>query len=153
YELIRAAWQKRWPANKFEEAWHQTVHDGLASLSTGAQAGAASSATQIPPPESLSPGFELLIRPDPHVLDGRYANHAWLQELPKPISKLTWENAAHLSPATAAQLKIKSGDLVELAYRERTLTAPAHIIPGHADQCVTIHLGYGRSHAGTIGNG
>ena len=77
----------------------------------------------------------------------------WLQELPKPMTKLTWENAVHLSPRTAREHPIEQGDMVELHYRDRALRGPAFILPGHADGCVTIHLGYGRGEqAGRLGH-
>jgi molybdopterin-containing oxidoreductase family iron-sulfur binding subunit len=105
--------------------------------------------------------MEIAFRPDPTIDDGRYANNAWLQELPKPLTKLTWDNAAHMSPATARRLGVEvratargmSADVVELRYRGRTLTAPAWIMPGHPDDTVTLHFGYGRRRVGRVGAG
>ncbi|PSQ69750.1 MAG: hypothetical protein BRD29_01020, partial [Bacteroidetes bacterium QH_2_67_10] len=99
-----------------------------------------------------STNLTLLLRPDPSIRDGRFANNAWLQELPKPLTKLTWGNAALMSPATADERSIETGDVVRLAYRGRTLDVPAMKMPGHADGCVTLRLGYGRPHAGYVGS-
>src|SRR5207248_3112867 len=76
-----------------------------------------------------------------------------LQELPKPITKLTWDNAAFLSPATARSLGVETGDMVKLTYEGRSLNAPVWVQPGHAANGVTLHLGYGRTRAGRTGNG
>ena len=111
-------------------------------------------------------GFEIVFRNDPCVLDGRFANNGWLQELPKPITKLAWDNAVLVSPATAARLKaggspafqggehgqIRS-DVVELRYRGRTVRGAVFVVVGHPDDCVTIHAGYGRTRAGHTGTG
>src|SRR5262249_41625798 len=95
--------------------------------------------------------------------DGRFANNGWLQELPKPISKLTWDNAALLSPATAVRLGFApagepakaTGRVVELEYDGRRVAAALLVTPGHADDCVTIYLGHGRTRGGrvSVGNG
>ena len=94
-----------------------------------------------------------MIRADPHIGDGRFSNNAWLQELPKPLTKLVWDNAAFVSPATAGRLQLVNEDVVELKYRGRSVHAPVWILPGQADDCVTVHLGYGRRRAGSIGSG
>ena len=110
--------------------------------------------------------FEIAFRTDPSILDGRFANNGWLQELPKPITKLTWDNAVLVSPATAARLRaggwpsfqggehgqIISG-VVELRYRGRAVRGPLFAVVGHADDCATVHLGYGRTRAGRLGSG
>jgi molybdopterin-containing oxidoreductase family iron-sulfur binding subunit len=97
--------------------------------------------------------IELVLAPDPRITDGRYANNAWLQELPKPLTKLTWSNAALLSPALARRLAIGNEDVVEIRNGARMVRAPAWIVPGLPDRSVTLYLGYGRTHAGGVGNG
>jgi len=110
--------------------------------------------------------IDIVFRADPTIHDGRFANNAWLQELPKPLTKLTWDNAAMVSPRTAEQLGLSYSlasrggehgqiiaDMVELNYQGRSLKLPAWILPGHADGCVTVHLGYGRTRAGKVGTG
>ena len=104
-----------------------------------------------PSPPRLSADTDyLLIRLDPSVGDGRWANNGWLQELPKPMTKLTWDNAALIGPAMAGRLGLKTGDVVELRVEDRAVEAPVMILPGQADRCVTVHLGYGRKNAGTL---
>src|SRR2546428_484355 len=96
-------------------------------------------------------GMETIFRPDTTIWDGRFANNGWLQELPKPLTSLTWDNAAMISPRTAEARHLSKGDMVELSYRGRTLAAPILIAPGHPDDAVTLTLGYGRSRAGRVG--
>src|SRR5439155_21408930 len=98
---------------------------------------------KTPPAESM-PGLEINVIPDYKVYDGRFANNGWLQELPDPVTKLTWENAALVSPTTAAQLDVVQGEMVDLALRGPPARAPIVIVPGHADGAVTVAMGYGR---------
>ncbi len=93
-----------------------------------------------------------MFTPDPTVHDGRFANNGWLQELPKPRTKLTWDNAAYISPRLAEERHLANGDIVELRYQGRTLRAPVWIVPGHADGCVSLSLGYGRA-TGRVAHG
>ena len=122
-----------------------------------APAKAEPTTTPIPAPKS---GVEIVFRPDPNVLDGRFANHGWLQELPKPLSKVTWDNVAYISPAHADKLGIpvfRSGNanqhVIEIGYQGKTLRMPVWVLPGTADDTVVVHFGYGRKRAGKIGNG
>jgi molybdopterin-containing oxidoreductase family iron-sulfur binding subunit len=106
-------------------------------------------------------GLEIVFRPDPMVFDGRFANNGWLQELPKPITTITWDNAAFMSPATAVSLGLApegrpeqaNEQLVTLQYGGREVDAPVWVAPGHPDQSVTVSLGYGRTRAGNVGTG
>lgn len=99
--------------------------------------------------ETSSP-LELVFRPDPCIFDGRWANNAWLQELPKPITKLVWDNAALMSAPTAEGLGVRNDEVIELKYEGRAVEAPVMIVPGHADQSITVHLGYGHTRGGNI---
>ena len=93
-----------------------------------------------------------LFRPDPWSGTAAYANNGWLQELPKPLTKLTWDNAALISPATAARLGLANEQVVDLRPTARPRSArPVWIMPGHAPDCVTLPLGFGRTVAGRIG--
>ena len=91
--------------------------------------------------------------PSPALHDGRYANDGWLQELPDPITKLTWDNPALVSPKTAETLGLANEDVVRVDYSGRSLELPVWLVPGMADGVVALTLGYGRSHAGRIGSG
>jgi molybdopterin-containing oxidoreductase family iron-sulfur binding subunit len=156
----------------FEAAWRKWLHDGLipntaASLVKPALAGNLTAAIEQNQEQSAGE-LEIAFRLDPCVLDGRFANNGWLQELPKPITKLTWDNAVLVSPATAE--RIASGnpvdvsmsggergrvdtEIVELRYRGRTVRGPLFTVAGHPDDCLTVHLGYGRTRAGRVGSG
>lgn len=117
--------------------------------------GATGTPGAIPPPtpQPAGGGLEIVFRPDPHIWDGRYANNGWLQELPRPITKLTWDNAALVAPKTAEELGLENEDYVELHYRNRMVKAPIWVVPGHPVGSVTVGLGYGRRLAGRVGSG
>jgi molybdopterin-containing oxidoreductase family iron-sulfur binding subunit len=130
-------------------------------LSSGVTPGIGGELTPAPDsaPISVSQPFaamaagnlEIIFRPDPCILDGTYANNGWLQELPKPFSKVTWDNTAFISSALALREKLANGDYVELTFHGRKLDVPVWIIPGQAENTVTLHLGYGRERSGRIG--
>ena len=144
YEIIRASWRERYAAQgDFETFWRRTLHDGFAQLPPAAPSAPPPLASPQASPPPAGSGLELIIRPDPHILDGRFRSNGWLQELPRPMTKLTWENAAHLSLRTAQSQNLQHGDIVDLTYRGRTIRAPIWVLPGHADGCLTIHLGHG----------
>ena len=97
--------------------------------------------------------MEIVFRPDPTIWDGSFANNGWLQELPKPPNKMTWDNAVWISPATAQKKQPRHrGTWSTLRYQGRAVTAPVWIMPGHANDSVTVHFGYGRTRAGQVGN-
>lgn len=159
YEIVRDYWRRQLPPEDFEPFWRTALHEGLIAhtalphRTVEYQAGQLDDrlfpSAIVEPPESL----EIVLRPDPTIWDGRFANNGWLQELPKPLTKLTWDNAALLSPATAQQLGLNNEDVVELRYQERTVRAPVWITAGHAEDSVTVHLGYGRRRSGRVGAG
>jgi molybdopterin-containing oxidoreductase family iron-sulfur binding subunit len=159
YDLVREFWgEKRKAAGDFDRWWRTVLHDGLIA-----------DTALVPKPVSLRrdwveqairahaaaevEGIELVYRLDAGVLDGRFANNGWLQEVPRPLTKLTWDNAALVSPATAARLGLRSHDVVELAVGGRTLEVPVWVQPGNADDSITLALGYGRRRAGRVGTG
>lgn len=144
YDIVR----KTWSGQLDEKSWRKAVHDGIVPASARAPMARPPSANPNgPPPIS---GFEIHFRPDPTIGDGRWANNGWLQELPKPITKIVWENVVHVSPATAIEMGLNNEDHVEVTVGERKLVAPAWIVPGHADGAATVHLGYGRPSGGAI---
>lgn len=97
-------------------------------------------------------GIEVNIRPDPSIGSGAYSNNGWLQELPNPMTKLMWDNAVLMSPALANSLGVDNNAIVEIALDGRKVSGPVWITPGHADNSVTVHLGYGRTRSGNVGN-
>jgi len=155
YDRVRETWQGMLPAGAFERAWFDVLHDGLVrdgALPTTApaiRAAAWGDLASDPPAE----GIEVAFVASPAMLDGRYANNAWLQELPDALTKITWDNAALMSPATAARVGVTRQELVRVSHGEREITLPAWIVPGMADETVAVALGYGRTKAGRVGNG
>lgn len=98
------------------------------------------------PSVSLARGnLELDVRPDSSIYDGRFSNNAWLQEMPDPVTKLTWSNAALISPVLAARLGLDTGQVVRLQRDGRELVVPVYVLPGQADEVVTLNAGYGRA--------
>ncbi len=106
---------------------------------------------EIPTPTIANGQLEIIFCPDAKVYDGRFANNGWLQELPDPMTRLTWDNAAMMSPATAEKLGVRSQDVVRLKYQGREIEAPVYVMPGQADGTVALPLGYGRTAAGKVG--
>jgi molybdopterin-containing oxidoreductase family iron-sulfur binding subunit len=154
YEIVKGYWNRQRPGPDFEDWWRKAVHDGIVP-NTALPArqvtfkGAAAPAAK----PAQAQGFEIVFRPDPHIFDGRFANNGWLQELPKPLTTLTWDNAAIIGPRMAERLSLQNEDVVELEYRGRKVRAPIWIQPGQPDNSVTVHLGFGRTRAGRVGNG
>ena len=141
-------------SSTFDRDWKQWLHDGVMSDTAFAPKTVSVQANGIPPGGAPNAdGMDVVFLPDPSVYDGRFANNAWLQELPKTLTKLTWDNAALIGPATAERLELVSGDIVELKQGDRSLRIPVWIAPGHAPDTLTLHLGYGRERAGRVGNG
>ncbi|MFZ0199867.1 MAG: 4Fe-4S dicluster domain-containing protein, partial [Candidatus Sulfotelmatobacter sp.] len=103
------------------------------------------------PTSSNAHAIELNIRRDPSIYDGQFSNNGWLQELPKPMTKLTWDNAIQMGPKMAERLQVKSIDLVELELNGKKVTGPVWVQVGHPDNSVTVTLGYGRKRAGRVG--
>ncbi len=140
--------------SRFDRDWRQWLHDGVVpntAFTPKTVAVRANFAAQAAPRAAVQ-GLEAVFRPDPTVHDGRFTNNAWLQEVPKSLTKLTWDNAALISPGTADRLRLISGDVVELKQGGRALRIPVWLAPGQAPDTLTLHLGYGRTRAGRAGN-
>ena len=155
YDIVRDYWRRQLTAADFNERWQRALNDGFISGTAlpPKHVSLKTSLEELRPQTTSSAGPELVFRPDPTIWDGRFANNAWLQELPKPLTKLTWDNAAILSPSSAGRRNLANGDVVELHYRGATLRAPVWILPGQADESVTLNVGYGRAHGGGVGSG
>src|SRR5581483_11632781 len=97
--------------------------------------------------------LEVVFEVDASVYDGRFANNGWLQELPRPLTKVTWDNVVRIAPADAERLGLANGDLVELTVGGRSARGPAWISPGVAPGSAAVALGYGRTRAGRVGDG
>ncbi len=185
YDIVREYWQARGivaAGGNFEDKWRAAVHDGVVP-GTGAAAKSVTLSKSFvgqTGPQAPAGAIEISILPDPTVHDGRFANNGWMQELPKPLTKTTWDNVAYISPATARKLGLnqkvedrsraggaegtsfvntKGGnlfsDLVTLTCNglEIGKGVPVWIQPGQPDDVVTIFMGYGRTRAGKVGTG
>jgi molybdopterin-containing oxidoreductase family iron-sulfur binding subunit len=149
--VVRETWQAAFGAD-FDKRWKQALRDGLVE-------GAAQpvDATAVSVSEAVTTvagkGLDIVLRPDPTVWDGRFSNVGWLQELPKPMTTLTWGNVVSISPALAKRLAVGNGDHVEVTIGDRNVVGPACIMPGQAENTVALFLGYGRRRAGRVGDG
>ena len=167
YELVRETIASRLGAVStadpfFEPAWRRLLEEGLL-IDSARPAGApelrsdsvAAALAAMAPPEarSAATALEILFAPDHRVWDGRYANNAWLQETPDPLTKITWDSAVLLSPGTAAQLGVKADDLVTIKVGGRSVDLAAYLMPGTAPFTAVVHLGHGRRQAGQVADG
>jgi molybdopterin-containing oxidoreductase family iron-sulfur binding subunit len=151
--LVRRQWRELLTD---DAAWNGALQSGVIENTALPQAALpvrADFLAQAMPNRPDDASLELLFRPDPTVGDGSWSNNGWLQELPKPLTQLTWDNPALISPHLAAQYELSNGDMVELHLNGRTLHVPVWVMPGQAARSVTVHLGYGRRRAGRVGDG
>ena len=177
YEIVRDYWKTQAKSADFEAWWRKSLHDGFVPNSAhSAQNVSSKSITYNNPPDAEK--LELVFRPDPTVHDGRYNNNGWLQELPKPIHKLTWDNAILMSQKTSRifgkkttsedtykdkntgtetkesntySSPLRDGDIVELTVGAKKIKAPVVMVPGHPDNSLTVTFGYGRTQTGRVG--
>ncbi|CAA9345233.1 MAG: Molybdopterin oxidoreductase, iron-sulfur binding subunit, partial [uncultured Chloroflexia bacterium] len=165
YDIVNGYWSAQygqqggtWPnlprETGFEAFWQTVLHDGVIP---GTEAPpitpTISTAFAAQAPAAVPEGLEIVFRPDPGLWDGRFANNAWLQELPRPITTLTWDNAALMSMTTAERLGLVNNSMVRLTANGVNLDVPTWIMPGHADNSITLYVGFGRTRSGNVGNG
>lgn len=173
YDIVRDYWQSKhgpvasptanssaqMEANKtFEKFWQKVLHDGIVPATRAKPIPVTvrpNFAATAPAAPSAGTGWELVFRPDSGIWDGRYANNGWLQELPRPLTKITWDGAAIISPTSAEKLGVVNGQVLRLNYggKNDKVTAPVWIMPGQPDGSITIQLGFGRTRAGKLGTG
>ncbi len=173
YEILRARWEAQFgegllvdadgaPYADFEKFWRRVVHDGWVPGTAATPVVPAAPASVPPAPATLAAdALEVTFSPDPTVLDGRYANNGWLQETPKPLNKVTWDNVVIVSPRTAERLGLPTQNLtrvdgagtrlVTVTVDGRSVTGPVWVQVGHPDNSVNLQLGYGRRLAGRVG--
>jgi MoCo/4Fe-4S cofactor protein with predicted Tat translocation signal len=159
FTIIRERWQRearRRGTPDSEAFWHDALRVGVVRDSAARPVDVAlypalHQAVAAAPPGAG--GLALLFRADIGMWDGRFAENGWLQEMPRPLTRLTWDNAAMMAPATAERLGLAEADTIELMLAGRTLSAPVWILPGQAPDCITLPLGYGRTRAGPVGSG
>ncbi len=150
--MVQETWRGSFGGN-FEAAWHDALAGGVVAKTASGAAGVTLrgdiARTPPPPPAGLSIRF----RPDPSLWDGRHANNGWLQELPRPLTKLTWDNPLLIPPAVAVRLKLRNGDKVRLAIGSRQVTVPVWMQAGQAPDVLVVWLGNGRRVVGEVGSG
>lgn len=151
HDVVQNTWRSVWRGN-FYNNWEKALHDGMVkSISK-----ASSHSLKFSPlfkqsfksdfrriPTKFS-GIEVSFHQDYSVYDGRFSNNSWLQEMPDPITKLTWDNAALISPSFAKKYQLKMGQMIELTRRDLSILTPVFVVPGHADDTVSLYLGYGK---------
>lgn len=163
HDLVKNYWLAQFTGNKKEEMWRKALHDGVVAASKTTdpvkvtvdtrKLAAALTATTAAEAKPAASGIEVGFYPSSSTWDGRFANNGWLQETPDPISKLVWGNAAMVSPKTARDQKLTDGDVVTLSRGNVKVEAAVMVQPGHADDAVSVALGYGREKCGRAGKG
>ncbi|MFN2974518.1 TAT-variant-translocated molybdopterin oxidoreductase [Terriglobus aquaticus] len=145
YEVVQAT-AKTYMKGDSEAAWRKALHDGWVegTAFTPRSGGISGAAAPAPAPVQSNGGLELVFRHDPSLYDGRYANNGWLQELPKQITRISWDNAALMSMNTMTELKANEEELLELEVNGQKVKFAPLMVPGHADGVVTVHVGQGR---------
>ena len=156
YDIVANYWKSQWPAAVAKAEWEKSLNDGVIANTKSAEVkppaidlAKVRAAAETPSKSELDVTFQ----PSFTVFDGSFANNAWLQELPDPMTKLVWGNAAMLSPATAKELGLADGDLVNLRRGSFIVEMPVMLQPGHADKSVSVILGWGREKCGRVGTG
>ncbi|WP_140855146.1 4Fe-4S dicluster domain-containing protein [Myxococcus xanthus] len=158
YERLRAQWREHAAASgRFEDEWERWLAEGVVpgtqlplQQATVDAASVLAAVQALPPPGD---GLELHFAADAKVHDGRYGANPWIQELPDPVTQLTWDNAVWVSPATASRLSLVRGDRVRLELRGRSVEAPVLVVPGQADDTLTLPLGYGQRLGSPVARG
>ncbi|HLH92207.1 MAG TPA: TAT-variant-translocated molybdopterin oxidoreductase [Xanthobacteraceae bacterium] len=159
YALLREYWRQRAQQENrgdFESFWHEAVRVGTVANTAEAALTLAPRRNAVTglaaPTDRAANAIVALFRPDEGARDGRYADNPWLLEMPRTFTRLTWDNAALVAPATAKRLGVDTHDVVEIAIDNAKVKAPVFVLPGQAPDCVTLPLGFGRS-AGGLGTG
>ncbi|CAM4451342.1 MULTISPECIES: Fe-S-cluster-containing hydrogenase [Myxococcus] len=158
YERLRAQWREHAGATgRFEDAWERWLAEGvIPGTQLPVQQVAVDTAAVLAAVRALPPpgdGLELHFAVDTKVHDGRYGANPWLQELPDPVTQLTWDNAVWVSPATASRLSLARGNRVRVELRGRAVDAPVLVVPGQADDTLTLPLGYGQRMGSPVARG
>lgn len=153
HDVVQAHWTAVRGSDNFEDFWRLALGNGVIAEAAPKRVNPALKAT-FPAQEYIEKGagLDIVFRPDPSVFDGSLANNGWLQELPRPLSKLTWDNAIFMHPRTAEQLHLQHEDLGTLSIGQRRVHGGVFTQIGHPKDTITVHLGYGQKFAGRVGN-
>jgi molybdopterin-containing oxidoreductase family iron-sulfur binding subunit len=149
HALVRATWL----GQGGDAAWRASLRRGIVAGSAAQPVATPAVRPPAPSPATTAPPLVALFAPDPSVDGGAFANNAWLQDLPRPLTSLTWDNAALIGPGTAHRLGLADGAVARLRVDGRTVDAPVLVVAGQAEGVVTLPLGYGRRAAGGVGEG
>ncbi|MBV8052718.1 MAG: TAT-variant-translocated molybdopterin oxidoreductase [Acidobacteriaceae bacterium] len=153
YEIVRGYWKNQHPGADFEMFWRKALNDGWVEGTTFQAKQVTAKLGNLPAAANGGQGVEINFRRDPSIYDGRFCNNGWLQELPKPMTKMTWDNPVLIAPSMAERMGLHTEDMIRLELNGKTVTAPVWIQAGHPDNAVTVYLGYGRQRAGRVGTG
>jgi len=156
YELVRETWSRQGPVDTFDARWRGWLDAGVidgSAFPAVPDLPSTSSAIARLPEANETPALTVLLRPDASVLDGRWANNAWLQELPRPFTHLAWDNALLIAPALAQAHGLTNGDVVLLRGETRSIEVPICIVPGQPEKTASLFLGYGRTSGGSVAQG
>jgi MoCo/4Fe-4S cofactor protein with predicted Tat translocation signal len=154
HDIVQNYWKGKYSGADFDAFWRKSLNDGWIEGTAFTPKALTAKSASLPKSATLPDNaVEINFRRHPSIYDGRFSNNGWLQELPSPMTKLTWDNAVLLGPAMADRLGLKTEDLVELKVNGKTVRAPIWIQAGHADNAVTTFFGYGRTRAGRAGTG
>jgi molybdopterin-containing oxidoreductase family iron-sulfur binding subunit len=164
HDVVKGYWQEHRATIDFENFWRRTLHDGLfepsfmPTITASLDPAGVKKVVETLAATKPTGGLTLVFRPDPTIHDGRFANNGWLQELPKPLTKLTWDNALLVSPHRAREIGLTKeeietgGALVTLTCNGKSVEAPVWCLPGLADDVAVVHFGYGRRRVGRAGH-
>jgi MoCo/4Fe-4S cofactor protein with predicted Tat translocation signal len=158
HEFLMSRWEQEvYPALQlkvdFKTFWYSALHDGVVEFKEPITNNRQVVFTTLKPLSiPAASGYTLAVMENYYLGDGTFANNGWLQELPHPISKIVWDNYAALSPKTAAELGIENNDIVEIQVSHGSAKLPVFLQPGQADNFISVALGYGRTHAGPVGD-
>ena len=153
HDLVQSYWQKQHTGADFDVFWRKSLHDGWIAGTAYAPKNVTLKASFPAAQPAQIAGYVINFRRDPSIYDGRFANNGWLQELPKPLTKLTWDNPIMIGPAMAERLKLNFKDVAELEFNGKKIKGAVWIQAGHPDNSITVFLGYGRTRAGRVGTG
>ena len=164
YDVLRQAWREKMFSQQkqyanFDEFWDQTLQKGVLTLNAGKPAapvlkpeGLAESVAKLTAATRTADKPYLALYEKVSLRDGRYANNPWLQELPDPLTKITWDNYACTSSGYAAKAGLEEGRVVRISKGGASIELPVHIQPGQHEDVIAVALGYGRSNAGKAGS-
>jgi MoCo/4Fe-4S cofactor protein with predicted Tat translocation signal len=150
YELVRTTWSSILDKN-FNQKWDRVLHDGIFTKNLkSVKSRVKTNLTKFIPKSNSK--LEIVFKTSPSLFDGRFANNGWLQETSDPITKLAWDNVALMSHSTAQSLNVKNNDMIAIKNENGKIEIPVWVMPGHADNSISIELGYGRTVCGRIGD-